>query len=380
MKPDYSGGGLVNLMSSIVAARGGSALHAPLNNFPLADLREARNLVLLIVDGLGDNYLARRGAGGELARRRRAALTSVFPSTTASAITTSYTGRTPLEHGLTGWYTYFGAAGCVSAALPFRSRGDHLPLSRRGVTPEQIYVPGSIFERLAQNCFVVTYKDIIDSEYNQCHCRGAQRLAYETLEELVAQIEAAVKSVPEPKFVYAYWPLYDMVSHRHGAESAEALAELARIDGAFGALLGRLAGTESVVLATADHGFVDVAPDESLELPASLAAMLRFPLCGERRVAYCHVQDSAVFMDQARTWLQDRADVMPSARLVHDGWFGPGTPHPRLDERIGDVALVMHGRYTVKDWTPGESRHLHIGNHGGTSEDEMLIPLIVEKT
>jgi hypothetical protein len=29
---------------------------------------------------------------------------------------------------------------------------------------------------------------------------------------------------------------------------------------------------------------------------------------------------------------------------------------------------------------PGDPRHLHIGNHGGTSEDEMLIPLIVEKT
>jgi hypothetical protein len=380
MKPDYSGGGLVNLMSSIVAARGGSALHAPLKNFPLEELREARNLVLLIVDGLGDNYLVRRGAGGELARRRRAALTSVFPSTTASAITTSYTGRTPLEHGLTGWYAYFGEAGCVSAVLPFRSRGDHLPLSRRGVRPEQIYVPGSIFERLEQKCFVVTYQDIIDSEYNECHCRGARRLAYEALDELVAQVEAAVKSGPERKFVYAYWPLYDMVSHRYGAESAAALAELARIDDAFGALLGRLAGTESVVLATADHGFIDVAPDESLELPASLAAMLRFPLCGERRAAYCHVHDSSVFMEKAKNWLQDRADVMPSAQLVDDGWFGPGTPHPRLDERIGDVALVMHGRYTVKDWTPGESRHLHIGNHGGTSEDEMLIPLIVEKT
>jgi hypothetical protein len=70
---------------------------------------------------------------------------------------------------------------------------------------------------------------------------------------------------------------------------------------------------------------------------------------------------------------------MPSEQLVDEGWFGPGTPHPRLKERIGDVALVMHGRYTVKDWTPGESRHLHIGNHGGTHEDEMLIPLIVEE-
>ena len=43
---------------------------------------------------------------------------------------------------------------------------------------------------------------------------------------------------------------------------------------------------------------------------------------------------------------------------------------------IGDVAIVMRGRHTVKDWTPGEPRHLHIGNHGGTSEDEMLIPLL----
>ena len=38
----------------------------------------------------------------------------------------------------------------------------------------------------------------------------------------------------------------------------------------------------------------------------------------------------------------------------------------------------MRGRHTVKDWTPGESRHLHIGNHGGASEDEMMIPLITE--
>src|SRR5262245_7057267 len=115
MRPDYTGGSLVNLMASITAARGGKALHAPLKNLHAGEIAAARNLVLLLVDGLGDNYLLRSGAGGELARRRRGALTSVFPSTTASAITTSYTGCTPLEHGLTGWFTYFGEAGCVAA-------------------------------------------------------------------------------------------------------------------------------------------------------------------------------------------------------------------------------------------------------------------------
>jgi Type I phosphodiesterase / nucleotide pyrophosphatase len=380
MRPDYCGGSLVNLIASIVASRGGKPLHAPLANLPATELRDARNIVLLIVDGLGDNYLLRRGAGSELARRRRAALTSVFPSTTASAITTSYTGRTPLEHGLTGWFTYFGEAGCVSAALPFRSRGDYLPLARRGVTPEQIYVCDSIFEFVSDASFVVTYKDIIDSEYNIRHCRGAQRSAYETLDELVAGIETAVKSSDRRKFIYAYWPVYDMVSHRYGAESAEAFEQFGKIDAVFGELLARLAGTDSLVIATADHGFIDVAPEESLELPASLAPLLRFPLCGERRVAYCHVHDAPLFVQKAKEWLGERADVMPSRRLVDEGWFGPGAPHPRFAERIGDVALVMRGRYAVKDWTPGESRHLHIGNHGGTSEDEMLIPLIMEAT
>src|SRR5690242_12566250 len=159
MRPDYAGACLVNLVATIVAARGGEPRHAPLKDLQLD--RGVRNLVLLIIDGLGDNYLQRHGAGGELARHRRGALTSVFPSTTASAITTSYTGCTPLEHGLTGWFTYFGAAGCVSAALPFRSRGDMALLSTRGVSAETIYDAPPFFPALAARSIVVTYHDII---------------------------------------------------------------------------------------------------------------------------------------------------------------------------------------------------------------------------
>ena len=40
----------------------------------------------------------------------------------------------------------------------------------------------------------------------------------------------------------------------------------------------------------------------------------------------------------------------------------------------------MRGRNTLKDWVAGEPRFLHIGNHGGTSADEMLIPLILART
>jgi arylsulfatase A-like enzyme len=172
--------------------------------------------------------------------------------------------------------------------------------------------------------------------------------------------------------------MYDALSHRYGSESAEAFAEFERIDAAFGGLVRRLAGTGSLVLATADHGFIDVSPGESLELPEVLASRLRLPLCGERRVAYCHVHDAGDFIARAKDFFRERADIFDSRKLVEDGWFGPGAPHARFAERIGDVALVMRGRYTVKDWIPGDSRHLHVGNHGGTSEDEMKIPLVME--
>jgi arylsulfatase A-like enzyme len=322
----------------------------------------------------------RHGSGGELARRRRGAITSVFPSTTASAITTSYTGRTPLEHGLTGWFTYFGEAGYVAAPLSFRTRGDMLPLSRQGFMAQRAFPADPIFLEMQARSIVVSHVDIIQSEYNLHHCRGAERRAYDTLERFIAEIEAAVKSGPERKFVYAYWPQYDATSHRYGSQSAEAEREFARVDEAFGALLARLAGTETLVIATADHGFVDVPSEQSLELPPSLASMLRFPLCGERRIAYCHVHDSQSFTRHAQDWLDSRGQARPSSELVEDGWFGPGERHPRFAERVGDVALLMNDGYTVKDWVAGEPRHLHIGNHGGASADEMMIPLIVEKT
>ena len=378
MKADYAGGGLVNLVASLMASRGAQPRHPTLRALPPQTIEQARNVVLLIVDGLGDNYLMQRGAGSELARRRRGAITSVFPPTTASAITTSYTGCTPLEHGLTGWYTYFGEAGCVSAALPFKSRGDNLSLRCRGFTPQRAYPQRSLFAELPVRSIVVTYRDIIDSDYNRKHCEGAERRAYDTVEELVAEVENAVKSGPERKFVYAYWPEYDAISHRFGAHSAEAMQRFAQIDAAFGRLVARLAGTESAIVATADHGFIDIAPEESLELPAELYPLLKLPLCGERRVAYCHVHSPGEFAEKARQWLGERGDVRPSSELLDEGWFGPGTPHPRFAERVGDVALVMRGRYTVKDWTPGEPRYMHIGNHGGTSEEEMMIPLIME--
>lgn len=380
--PEYDGGGFANLIASCVEAAGGVARQPSAALVPPARLAQASNILLLLIDGLGDAYLNGPGRGSALAQKLAGRLTSVFPSTTASAITTSYTGRTPYEHGLTGWHTYFSDVQCVVAPLPCKRRGGEIAL-----TPEEarsIYFMPSMFDHLRRRSIVVTYRPLVDSAYNRHHCGRAERRAYDNLAGFVGEIEAAVKSGDDAKYIYAYWPDFDTISHRYGVGSAQTAAHFAAIDAAFAELLRRLAGTQTAIVASADHGFIDCAAGDMLDLAArpAVAALLREPLCGERRVAFCHVLPGrkTEFMARAGEWLGDKAEVRDCGAMLAEGWFGGGAPHPRIAERVGDVALLMRGRYTIIDRLPGEKHRDLIGNHGGTSAEEMYVPLILAET
>jgi hypothetical protein len=378
--PDYDGGSLLNLIASLAAARGARVRHPALTALPPDRLSPARNVVFLLVDGLGYNYLTDVGRGGALCDHLAGKLTSVFPSTTASAITTSFTGLSPHEHGLTGWFTWFSTVDAIAAPLPFRRRGDDKPLTDLGIRPRQLFDAPSMLDSMDCRRIVVSQRRIVDSDYSRHFGGGSERRGYDHLSELVDEVVAAVRSGPERKYVYAYYPDFDAVAHKHGVGSAQAATRLQAVDAAFAELLRRLAGTDTALVVGADHGFIDTPADEALELESypELAAMLVRPLSGEPRVAFCHVRPGLAgsFIAKARDMLDGYADVQPSSRLVEQGWFGPGTAHPGLAERVGDVALVMKRHATIKDHLPDEKRHVLIGNHGGVTEDEMLIPLV----
>ena len=200
--PEYTGGGFANLIASCVAAAGGVAHHPTAPLAPPARLAQARNLILLLIDGLGHDYLSGPGQASALAAKLAGRLTSVFPSTTASAITTSYTGRTPFEHGLTGWYTYFSEIGGVAAPLPCKRRGSEALLAFEEA--QSIYATPSMFDRLARRSIVVTYRPLLETAYNRHHCGSAERRAYDNHAGMVNEIEASVKSADDAKFIYAY--------------------------------------------------------------------------------------------------------------------------------------------------------------------------------
>lgn len=381
--PDYAGGSVLNLMQSVGAACGASGPgYAPLRlAFPRAP-GEARNLVLLVIDGMGEALLRQAGQGTQLLAHRIGGLTSVFPSTTAAAVTTLLTGLAPAQHGLTGWHMYLAEAGSVLAVLPLVRRVVR-PGEREWPAvppPEDLFDQRGLFGSLERRSHVVSPAAIADSVFNRYYTGGAQMHAYAERGAMFDCIAEIVRCGAERQYIYAYYDGLDSLSHRVGAYGEAAAAELRELDAGFTRLLEQLQGSDTLVLVTADHGFIDSPATRCIDLAEhpELYAMLTQPLCGEPRVAYCYVEPGrhAAFEAYVTRKLGHATRCVRSEALIGAGWFGPGKPHSRLAGRVGTHTLVMRDNWTMRDWLPGERRYRQIGVHGGLSKLEMQVPLI----
>lgn len=381
ISPDYQGGSIVNLMASIIRGRGGESDYPSLRLLPPDEVADHTNVVLLVVDGLGFEYLTQRLHAGTLGRSLRGAITSVFPPTTATAITSFLTGDAPQQHGLTGWHTYLRELGCVMTVLPGNPRYGGVGYRQAKLDPVKLFGHLPLSERIRTRSIVVSPTHIAHSDFHLAHLGRSELRTFETLPEMFRQAVQAVRSDSRPKYLHLYWPKLDSIGHEKGMGSETALAHLREIELALTDFLVGLARTDTLLLVTADHGQIDTVEADWIGLAdhPELSRCLALPLCGEPRAAFCYVRPGRVeqFERYCREVLGDKLDLVPSEDLVARGLFGLGDPHPRLEERIGDYTLLMRDNNVIREWLPGEKHYTQIGVHGGLSATELKVPLCV---
>ncbi len=378
LKPDYSNS-IVNLVASITKGLGGEPHgYQPLDGFGSMGWAQ-HPLVLLIVDGLGDLFLEGYPESF-LWGHRQGQLTSVFPPTTATAITSFFTGVAPQQHAITGWHTYFKELGAVATILPFIPRYRGGCFSEAGISPAQLVGHGSLLDRLPVPCETVLPAYLADSDYSRMLSGRAGRHGYESLEEMFATIAALVAD-GKPGFIMAYWPELDSLAHSHGMASPEVDSLFRDFDAACRHSLDSIAQQGGTVIVTADHGLIDTVESDliSLEDHPRLAAMLTLPLCGEPRCASCYVRSDCrqEFEDYIAEHLSAVCELRTARELIDQGYFGAGPVSPRLRERLGEYVLLMKGNALIKDRLITEKRFAQRGVHGGLSAQELYVPLIV---
>lgn len=378
--PDFDGAGLYNLMQSISYARGATAQGPVLALEQARYWQCARRIVLLVLDGVGCAQVAMLPDAAFLRRYQRMVLRSVFPSTTASAIPTFMTGLAPGRHGYTGWFMHcdelepwLGAH--PLAILPVRGRARRLELDATRALL-RLGPPPSLYARLRGESVVFSPTDIVFSPFNRLHRAGAQCLPLDRIEALFDVLAHQHQS----GLAYVYWSDFDACAHEMGPASEAALALLRQADQAIETLAQELRGSGTLLVVTADHGFIEAPAAHLIELESlpELAQCLARPLSGERRAVYCHVKPGcgARFEALVARDLAHAVHLWSTADLIAAGHFGPPPHHPRLAHRLGAYCLVMKSDWTLRDTLPGERRFDMRGVHGGVSAAEMQVPLV----
>jgi hypothetical protein len=185
----------------------------------------------------------------------------------------------------------------------------------------------------------------------------------------------------ERLYAWVYWGEVDHLSHFYGPDDERTVAEFASFSAAFEHLfLSRLSPEvrrETMVILTADHGQINTQKQANYDLShhPEFTRRLHMQPTGENRMAYLYLrpgqhEEIAAYLERA--W-PDQFTLIDPPTAVSAGLFGPGQPHPRLLDRLGDVMAVARGN--AYWWWSDKENRLH-GRHGGLSPDEMLVPFL----
>lgn len=359
--PDYGGGSIINLVAEI-EARLASEPPSPRLHDHLAQLiPERRTYVVMLFDGLGAHQL-QHPAAADLLESRSGRLHAPFPTTTTVSLASLVTGLPPSQHGLLGYQLWIPELETVVNTIKWTTLwGDPVAYDTASLLPAP-----NLWERLRGagiEPITIQPAGFETSELTRALYRGCR---FEGITSIGDLVDATVTLAAEPgRFILVYVPNVDFAAHVHGQESTQYEEALATASWIWTQSARGLRGSVSLV-GTADHGHVD------------------FP--SERRIRIAKTDhEGRVFYGDGRVLFvrgdgQDLAAKLPAKWATLNtmlDWWGPAPRHSTFDTRAPDGVLVADDdHYLLHRY--GDDRL--IGNHGGLTDAEIEVPLLVAAT
>lgn len=365
--PDYGGACITNIVPALAAGRDAGI---PVPDWIPAAVLGARQVVLLVLDGLGWEQLRARPA---LAPTLTASegierpITSVAPTTTACALTSVTTGCPPCRHGLLGYR--LAVRDEILNVLRWTTGSGRAIDARRSV-PARQFQPCPPFAAAPRPVPVVSKADFGGTGFTAAHLGNSPLHGYKVLSSLPVEVARLLKD-GEP-FIYAYYDGIDTVAHGTGLGDLYD-AELRAVDRLVADMVAELPAG-AVLVVTADHGQIDVGPQVEL-LGREMMEAIDF-ISGEGRFRWLHARPGSAsdLAAMAKERYGETTWVMERDRMIEQGLFGGPVPDAFLN-RLGDVALIPHTPIAFIDPADTGENRLE-SRHGSLTAAEMLVPLV----
>jgi hypothetical protein len=383
LRPNPAVPNLVDLAQALAQLAGAAGSdHSPGAAALVHAIGPAEHLIFILADGLGSSFLAERPADSFLRRHQVAELRSIFPSTTAAALTTLATGAWPNQHGVIGQWTCLPEIRGAAALLPFAARAGGRSLTRLGVSVEQVFPLPTLLSALPRDVLALLPSSLVNSVASTYFCGGRPRLGYDTLPVAVETVIDRVAAATAPTYTYVYTPRIDTESHWMGSKHFGVRAIVNELEVAVERLAAGVDGHARIVVA-ADHGMVDAPINAKHHFKPSpdLFGTLRWGPSGDDRVMYFHLQPGAEarFRDLLAAHYGDRFALLTVGEAEALELFGPGPISPLVRDRFGDLILISTGADVIEYILTGQvGKRVDLNAyHSGLTPGEMRVPLIV---
>jgi hypothetical protein len=331
-----------------------------------ANMREC----LILIDGMGQDAVNKYGDQFPIFEELKNVRTiyTNFPSTTATSLSTLGTGVLPGVHGMLGYTVRVPRSdNRLLNALKWDERVDPVMWQK---------VP-TLFERAVLAGVSVTHvaaKRYEGSGFTQAALRGAKYVGANGIDEMVTAVSSAL--VPQPSFVYTYLNTLDSAGHSDGVGSDKWLTALAQIS-EFITKVKESVPTGTRIWITSDHGMVNSTKQIILGQDNDLLENVLL-IGGEPRARHIYINEGAQEETVAkwRQFLGNSAKVFSKSEAIADGLFGPVVSEDASD-RMGDLIAIANDDLIIIDPARVKEESSMVGHHGGTTDIEVEIPLLL---
>ena len=374
--PDYENS-YVNMMASVAKRFNVKTGHSSILELDKILKNKTKNTVVILLDGLGIDILENNLPKDSFLRKHfLKQMTAVFPTTTTAGTMSYKTGLNPIEHGWLSLFLYFKEVGeSVNLYLntgAYSKKQEHLDNIALNILGFE-----NVFEKIQEKtknkikAYGVSIPEARDKFGN------ITQITYDSFSEMCSLLKTLC-SLDEEKVIYAYHNNPDNTMHKFGPHSEEACKLLLEIDAELENLFESCPNTTFVL--SADHGQSYVEKVFDLSLYPDLDNTLLMPPTGGPRAFNLFVKKGREkeFKKLVKKYFGDEFVLLTKKQVLELNLFGTGTPHPKIDDFLGDFWLISVKKsnlcYTTMYKEPISQP---IGAHGGLTKEELFVPLIV---
>lgn len=369
---------ILNTITSILKYYKVDTKHKSLEKLDKILEKKYRNIVFLVLDGMGEHILKNISPNGYFSENKIDCVTSVYPSTTTAALTTYYAGKPPYETGWIAWSQYFKEYGRAIDMLPHTESYLKQSISNARINVfEKIvnYIP--VFEQIEKSSPNVRAFEVMPKYSDR---RSRRTVSADNIDEIVENIEVLC-DLPGENFIMAYSDKPDGLLHKFGTDSDEAKEYVLEAERKIKELEEKLSD-DTILIISADHGHKNIEKSYSLLEYPEIMECLYMPISLESRAVGFWVKEDMKkeFEERFNSICGEDFWLMTTEEFLNKHFLGYGEKHPKIDEFLGNyVALSTSNSIIIVETFLAEGKPVKKSTHCGLTKEEMEVPVIVIK-